>query len=136
MEAHFNLNNDEFEQRFSNCTLDDTLFSHEAHLRLAWIHLDKYGLEVAILNICDQLLNYVKAVGAEEKFNKTLTCAAVMAVNHFRNKTQARAFNEFIKEFPALKYNFKALIGTHYKIDIYNSIKAKTEFIAPDLEPF
>jgi len=136
MKEHYELNDNEFEQQFSDCTLNETVFSHEAHLRLAWIYLLKYGLEMAISNICDQLQNYVRAVGAGDKYNKTLTIAAVRAVYHFMQKSQATNFHDFIRECPRLRYNFRELMGSHYKIDIYNSAEAKKEFIEPDLLPF
>jgi len=136
MEKHFKLNDEEFERQFANCTLNELIFSHEAHLRLGWIYLQKYGLDMAISNICDQLQNYVKAVGQEDKYNKTLTIAAVKAVYHFMQKSQATNFKDFIRECSRLKYNFRELMGTHYKLDIYNSAKAKKEFIEPDLVPF
>ena len=52
------LTDDELEQRFENCLIDAALFTHEAHLRLAWIHIEKYGVEKAINNI----LNYSKSI--------------------------------------------------------------------------
>lgn len=38
MKTHHQLNDQQFEEQFQNCTFDPTLFTHEAHLRLAWIH--------------------------------------------------------------------------------------------------
>jgi len=35
-----------------------------------------------------------------------------------------------------LKTNFKGLMAHHYGVDIYNSKKAKEEFLEPDLKPF
>jgi len=37
-------------------------------LRLAWIHIRKYGVGTAVENICQQLKDYVKTVGAEDKY--------------------------------------------------------------------
>jgi len=68
MEKHFELNDQEFEIQFQNATLDSNIFSHEAHLRLVWINIRKYGLEQAITNICFQLINYVDSLGAKDKY--------------------------------------------------------------------
>jgi hypothetical protein len=38
MEKHLELTDLEFEANFKNCSLNPDIFSHEAHLRLAWIH--------------------------------------------------------------------------------------------------
>jgi len=66
----------------------------------------------------------------------TLTIAASKAVAHFIQKSKSNSFHDFILEYPRLKNNFKDLMNAHYKIDIFNSAKAKKEFIEPDLLPF
>ena len=136
MEPHFNLSDNQFEQQFRDCQLDPALFSHEAHLRLAWIHLEKYGEAVAIDNICRQLLDYVDQLGAKAKYNKTLTVAAVKAVQHFRNKSESDNFYDFIREFSRLKTNFRQLMAAHYSTDIYTVPIAKQTYLEPDLLPF
>lgn len=134
--SHFNLTDDEFETAFRDCTLDPKLFTHEAHLRLAWIHIEKYGIQKAVDNICHQILDYVTHLNATDKYNKTLTVAAIKAVRHFADKSASDHFSDFILEFPRLQYNFKTLIAKHYGFDIFNSEAAKKEYIAPDLLPF
>ena len=136
MEPHFTLTDTEFEVQFENCTLDPAIFTHEAHLRLAWIHVNKYGVEKAVQNVCMQLMAFVNFVGAGDKYNQTLTVAAVKAVAHFINKSGHNNFAKFITDFPRLKYNFKELMQAHYSIDIFQSEKAKKEFLQPDLLPF
>jgi hypothetical protein len=136
MEKHFDFPDSEFEKGFKNCTLNPEIFSHEAHLRLAWIHITKYGEEAAIQNICSQLIRFVEFVGAKGKYNQTLTIAAIKAVHHFIKKSRSNTFQDFIFEFPQLKYNFKDLMNTHYKVDIFKSEIAKKKFLEPDLVPF
>lgn len=136
MQSHFDLNNEEFEKAFQTQAIEPRLFTHEAHLRLAWIHITKYGVEQAIENISTQLLQFFHYVGARDKFNKTVTVAAIYAVHHFVRKSKTNAFVGFIQEFPQLKNNFKELLGTHYSENIVNSKKAKQEYVEPDLQPF
>jgi len=136
MERHTELSDEEFEYQFKTCSLNPTLFNHEAHLRLAWIHIRKYGLNNALENIQMQLQEFVKHAGAIDKYHKTLTIAAIQAVNHFVKTSKSNEFQEFIKEYPQLKYGFKELIESHYSTDLFNSIKAKSEFIEPDLLAF
>ena len=136
MESHLELNDDLFEEEFAACTLDPKIFSHEAHMRLAWIHIKKYGVDRAVENICIQLVAYVEHLGSRNKFNKTLTVAAIYAVNHFINRSHTNTFKDLIEEFPRLKFNFKDLMAAHYGIDIYTSPAAKENFMQPDLLPF
>jgi len=136
MKSHFEMDDREFEKQFANCELNPELFTHEAHLRLAWIHVKNYGTENAIENICNQLRNFTKHVGAADKYNATVTTAAIRAVNHFINKSQSNSFFDFINEFPRLKFNFKEIIAAHYKTDIFKSEEAKGTYVEPELLPF
>jgi hypothetical protein len=135
-QPHFQLSDDVFEQQFADCKLDPELFSHEAHLRLAWIHIQNYGVDNAIENVSTQLKRYTAYVNAADKFNKTVTIAAVYAVHHFMKKNPSADFVGFINTNPQLKNNFRALIQTHYSQDVFNQAAAKREFLQPDLSPF
>lgn len=136
MEQHYNLTDTEFENQFATCKLAPSIFSHEAHLRLAWIHLTKYGPELAEKNIQEQLKAFVTFVGATDKYHTTLTVAAIRAVAHFMRKSHTSSFKEFIAEFPQLKTDFKQLINSHYSFDIFTNEKAKKQFLEPDLALF
>lgn len=136
MKDHYQLTDEEFESQFSNCTLDSSIFNHEAHIRLAWIHINRYGIEQALINVDNQLYSYVCSLGAEDKYNKTVTIAAVKAVYHFMQKSNSNNFKDFILEHPRLKTNFKELLDKHYSIDIFNSDIAKSSFLEPNLLPF
>lgn len=136
MEKHLALSDEDFQRQFASCELDPSIFSHEAHLRLAWINIKKYGAGSAIAHIESQILKFVASVGAVDKYHKTLTVTAIQIVNHFMQRSNSSNFPDFISEFPRLKTDFKGLISAHYSFDIFTSDKAKTHFLAPDLLPF
>ena len=133
---HFDLSDEAFIQQFTNCTLSPGLFSHEAHLRLAWIHLNREGVKVARKNISNQIINFVKHLGAQDKYNHTLTIAAVEIVHHFMQHTPRDNFFDFILASPRLKTNFKELIASHYSFDIFTSDAARKKYLEPDLVAF
>ena len=112
------------------------MFTHEAHLRLAYIHIEKYGLEQAEQNMCDQIKGFAESLGVYDKFNKTVTIASVKAMNHFMQKAKSNNFKDFIQEFPRLLSNFKDFIGQHYGFNVFADKRAKKEFVEPDLLPF
>ncbi|MEM9362443.1 MAG: hypothetical protein AAGA43_07410 [Bacteroidota bacterium] len=130
------MTDSEFEKQFESSLLPPELFTHEAHIRLAWIHIGKYGAENAITNIVSQIQAYTLKLGVPNKFNITLTIAAVRAVYHFMLKSSYADFQTFIESNPRLKYNFKELMACHYGFDIYNSPLAKQHYLEPDLLPF
>jgi hypothetical protein len=136
MEKHTELSDNAFENQFSTCSLEPGIFSHEAHLRLAWIHVHKYGINKAVENITSQLQNYVESLGVSNKYNQTVTISAIRAVYHFMLKSKSNDFQSFIAENPRLKYNFKDLLNCHYKTDIFKSEQAKKQYLEPELLPF
>jgi hypothetical protein len=136
MENHFDLSDVEFEKQFADQTLAPTLFNHEAHLRLAWLHIHKYGVDQAVINIPNQIMAYVQKLGAQEKYNHTLTIAAIKVISHFYKKSATQDFNAFVQMHPRLKNNFKDLVSAHYSINIFNDAAAKKIFLQPDLLAF
>jgi hypothetical protein len=136
MENHFDLTDIELENQFASGRLDQKLFSHEAHLRLAWIHIRKDGIHQAIIAIRQQLQDFVERLGAKDKYNETVTIAALHAVHHFMQRSKTDNFKDFIAENPRLKFNFKELIGFHYYTNIFVSEAAKKKYLEPELLPF
>jgi hypothetical protein len=136
MENHFSLSDVEFEKQFESATFDPKLFNHEAHIRLAWIHLRKYGIERAVVNVRKQLIEFVEILGAKDKYNETVTVAAIKTVNHFMKRSDTNNFKEFVDENPRLKFQFKELLSFHYRTNVFISELAKKEFLEPDLLPF
>lgn len=136
MQAHFKLDDTTFEQQFDNAVLPDALFTHEAHLRLAWIQLERFEIEEAAIRVCEQIQKYASSLGAATKFHKTLSTAAVHVVAHFKQKSQSISFQEVLQEFPRLNEGFKELLLSHYSQDVLFSTEARTHYLEPDLIPF
>lgn len=114
MEKHFELSDAEFEARFAACTLPVADFTHRAHLRLAWLHLGKYGLQQAEANIVTQLATFVDHAGATGKYDRALTRASVRAVHHFMEQSKTGNFSDFLAENPRLVTNFREIAARHY----------------------
>ena len=123
-----------FLTRFRNLSLHPELFTHKAHLRLAWLQINLNGLETAIINCRSQISAFASFHGDDQKFNETITTASVYAVNHFM--ANENSFEEFIERNPQLLSDLKALINSHYSYDIFTAENARLLFIEPDVQPF
>ena len=130
---HGHLTDQEFLESLENCSLDPSLFNHEAHLRLAWLRIHELGAEAAEKRVSDTIQNYVAHLGASDKYHHTLTIAAVKTVFHFYQKNSSENFFDFIDEFPRIKVDFKSLIDSHYSHELIQSPSARSEFLRPDL---
>ena len=136
MEKHYQLDDDAFVTAFSKQELNPEWFSHEAHLRLAWIHIRKHGIKKAIDTVSHDIRQFASHHGAADKFHVTVTVAAVRAVYHFILKSESGTFQDFIQEYPQLKTKFRELLDSHYSMDIFRSELARGEFLHPDKSPF
>jgi len=133
-EKHHLLTNDDFERKFSNCELPGVIFTHEAHLRISYIHITKYGLEKAIDTLSMQIKNCDDKYGNGTKFNKKLTIASTKVIHHFIAKSKTENFNDFIKEFPQLKSDFLDVLKTTNAVDILNTKNdVKEEYLESNL---
>ncbi|WP_196889725.1 hypothetical protein [Aureivirga sp. CE67] len=133
MNSHYQLSDQEFENQFSNCTIDPKIFSHEAHIRLAWIYIKKYGLEEAKNKYTFQLKNLTVFLGATSKYNHTVTIIAMRIIHKLIENKENLDFKNFINQNPELNTDFKNLINNHYSFDVFKNDLAKTSFIEPDL---
>ena len=86
MEKHYRFSDEMFEERFREGKFPPLYFSHEAHLRLAYIHIKKYGVEQSIENMCTQIYDFAIKYGVTMKFNATVTYASIHIMNHFMKK--------------------------------------------------
>ena len=135
LKTHLDLTDEQLLGSFENMTLKPGLFSHEAHLRLAWIHIKKGGIDKAINEMKRQIKQYAESLNVPDKYNETVTVAAVKSVYHFMLKSDSVNFIDFIQEFPQLKNNFKEILSQHYGIDVFSE-QAKLSYIPTDLLPF
>lgn len=136
IQTHSDLSDFKFEEQFRDMTMDPALFTHEAHIRLAWIHLRRYGEKEAIRQICTQIKQFDHHHGNGTKYHETMTVAAVKVVQHFISKSKVSSFSDFLSEFPRLKTHFKELLDQHYSVNQLIQPEAKTTYFEPDLLPF
>lgn len=131
--THWSLTDSEFRKQFSECTFHPDLFSHEAHLRIAWILINELGIKEAVNEIRKQLQNFAKHHNGMDKYHDTVTIAAVKIMSHYMNLSATTNFESYIEENSELITNFKGLLESHYSFNVFVSEKAKKTYIEPDL---
>lgn len=137
MEAHFKLSDEQFATQFANGTLPGAWFTHTAHLRLAWVYINQYGLRQAMQKVGAEIKSFATLNGDPEKYHHTLTLAAVQVIYHFMHKDDATtSFHQLIDRFPGLNSSFKSLIMSHYSPNVIFTDQAKSQYVPPDLLAF
>lgn len=137
IKSHHQLSDEEFIVAFESCQLAPALFSHEAHLRLAWLYLQQaQDLQEASHRLTGAIRAYVAHLGAEDKYHETLTVAALQVMRHFMQKTAPGSFIHLIRQYPRLLTHFKDLLAQHYSAMQLHSAQARVSYQQPDLLPF
>lgn len=119
-----NLSDTEFLKKVKDFSLNPKDFTHKAMLRLAYILIKKYGIELAIEKNIEIKEQYFINALHSSKFNRTLTKAYTEILYFFMQKSPKSNFEKLIREFPRLIYNFKSLVKTHYGYNILKEHRA------------
>lgn len=135
-QLHRKLSDDAYEKAFADKTLRPGWFTHEAHLRLAYIHILKYGYEGALANMRAQIKAFAENLGIYDKYHDTVTIIAVVMTAEAMENAQENDFINFIEGSGRYLLNFKALLNNHYSYNLFKDLKSRKEWVAPDLKPF
>ena len=125
--SHLSLSDETLEAQFAEGVLPPALFSHEAHLRMAWIHLRKYGLETAGQHLCVQIRAFAEKQGEGDEFDQSLTLAAVRVVNRFQQQSETNHFPDFLQQFPQLSTHFRELLQDEQNADGFSDLAILVE---------
>lgn len=144
METHRKISDSKFEELFSTWKLERSMFNHEAHIRIAYLYILKYGIRDAIKKLSSELKNYIESESRngqyyEKKnkkfYNATLTIASMKIVEQRIMKTNSQNFNTFIEKNKDLQEDFIQIIWSHYRDNNLHSEIARYVYIEPDI-PF
>ena len=127
------MEEEELLRRLADGSLPASEFSHRNHVRAAW-HCLRGGdpLPQAAHRFRDLLLDYVRGVGAQDKFHLTLTLA-FMHIIHARMGSPGEAWPAFEARNPDLFSSAQSLIARHYTAA--RMAAGRTRFAEPDLAP-
>lgn len=131
-----NLSDQDFLYQFEQKTLPAEDFDHRGHLRLAWLYLNLFPLDVAIVKTTKGIEAYANSLGATGKFHHTLT-EAIIRIMHARVLQGGQeTLDEFLSRNPELVRNIRGEVLRYYSEERLNSPTAKRSFCQPDIRSF
>lgn len=129
------LSDDAFLAGFAACTLPPEAFSHLGHLRIAWIHLQRYPLAQAVERVCDGIDVFARHLGVPQKYNRTLSEALVVLMAAGGGGDRAVSWDAFLDRNRALVDDARAVLARHYSPAVLTGGAARCRFVTPDREP-
>jgi hypothetical protein len=128
-------------RQFQELTLPFTLWTHRAHVKIAYLHLQKYPFDEALSRICAGIKKYNAANNVPESqtsgYNQTTTVAFLHLVaavmRAYEYAFPVHTADEFCDTHPQLmsKHVLRFFYSPHRRMHP----DAKTRFIEPDLAP-
>lgn len=124
--------NELFEQ-FENGKLDAKIFTHEIHVKTAWIYLSKFDLPLAMLNFSTALKNFAKVNKADKLYHETITFAYLMLINErMKSSEHLQTWEEFAQANADLLDWKNNVLKKYYRQITIKSFFAKKHFVFPD----
>lgn len=125
-------------EAFTRSAVPRPMWTHRAHLRVAWLHLERMPPARALDAIRDGINSLNTANGVanteDEGYHETVTFVFVRLVHDARRRAgPALSSDEFCDRHPELFD--KSTVLRHYSRELINSRQARAVFVAPDLLP-
>ena len=131
------LSDDEFLSRFEDCQLEPGTFHHADHIRLAWLHIARYGAVEAEQRLLTGIRKMAMHAGVPEKFMHTTTVAWVRLIASATasgpKPCEKSTFTDWIARHP--EFLDKNLLSSYYSVARLQSPAGRAGWIDPDLQP-
>ena len=131
------LSDTELLSLFEQQKISNVDWTHALHIRVASIYLKNFAFDAALnkLKVGIKKLNAVNAVPESQfrGFHETLTVGWLKLVRIKLSSSKSDASLDLLEEFPELLNS--RLLNEYYSHDYLMSLRAKTNFVEPDLKP-
>lgn len=131
------LTDEVFLSQIRRCTLPPEYFSHEGHLRLAWLlATTSSGASEASKQACLIIKKYASSLGAADKYHHTITEFLQRLVCDRQSRLQFTSWQSFLAANQDLILDCLSLLDQYYDNEVLFSDKAKSQYITPTKRGF
>ena len=124
----------EFLEAFESCTLPEAQWTHEAHVRMAWLYLQKMPLSEAMPVVRQGIKRYNASLKKLLAYHESITQAFLHLISHRMQCSGDRlSFVDFCNENPDLLDRTMTALLTYYRKETLFSQAARDGFVEPDL---
>ena len=123
----------ELVRAFETCELHPAEFKHYQHLAVALWYLKHHPYEAASEKMRSGIQRLAAAYG-KSGYHETITVFWLKVVHAFLLRADSRAKILELANEVASEYGHKNLIGEYYSEELLASVKAKNEWVEPDLK--
>jgi len=129
------MTDQEFIERFENCTLPAAGFHHREQVKVVWLYLRRYPLIETLTRFSESLKRFSNANGKPNLYHETITWAYVFLINErIERDGRDETWPEF-SERNADLFVFdweNSILTSYYRDETLRSDLARKTFIFPD----
>ncbi|MFO0936187.1 MAG: hypothetical protein U0798_06700 [Gemmataceae bacterium] len=129
------MSDEELRIAFEACTLPKADWTHEAHVRMAWIYLSTRSYEEALESIRAGIQKYNLSLGNTSGYHDTITVAFARLIKSSILQSPGDNFPGFHARCPGLFRKSPSPLAPYYSKERLASADAVSSFVEPDLSP-
>ena len=127
------MKDEEFIQRFEDCTLPGESFQHRDHVRVVWLYLRSYSVLETLHRFSAGLKEFAAANGKPNLYHETITWAYVFLIHErMARNGHKQSWAEFIDANADLFDWKNNVLKSYYREDTLRSEVARRIFVFPD----
>ena len=127
------MSDQEFIERFEDCTLAGESFHHRDHVKVVWLYLRRYSVLETLIRFSAGLKRFATANGKPNLYHETITWAYVFLINErIERSGREQGWAEFVDSNPDL-FDWKdSILKSYYHDGTLRSQMARKVFVFPD----
>ena len=130
------MKDEEFIQRFEDCTLPAESFHHPDHVRVVWLYLRRYSVLETLDRFSTGLKRFATANGKPNLYHETITWAYVLLINErIERGGHELGWAEFVDSNADLFDWKNSILKSYYHDETLRSDVARKVFVFPDKMP-
>lgn len=127
------MTDQELIERFEECTLPNSGFHHQDHVRVAFLYLCQYPVLEALQRFSTSLARFAAANGKPSLYSETITWAFVLLIRERMARAgHQQVWEEFATGNPDLLSWKDNVLKKYYREETLTSELAKRTFLLPD----
>src|SRR5260370_42142271 len=127
------MTDQEFIERFENCTLPAEGFHHREHVKVVWLYLRRYPLIETLTRFSESLKRFATANGKPNLYHETITWAYVFLIHErMQRHGHKQSWPEFVDKNADLFDWKENILKSFYQDETLSSETARRMFILPD----
>jgi hypothetical protein len=130
------MTDDDFAQRFEDCTFPIADFHHRDHVRLAWVYLRRHPPLEALARFTTGLQRFAAFHGHPGLYHETITWAYLFLIHErMADSTSGEGWEEFAARHPDLVTWKPSILDRYYDPETLRSDRARRLFVLPSPTP-